>query len=123
MTNGFRRIADATGSVVGSPWAFTANLVLTVLWLLLGPVFQFSDTWQLTMNTAASQVTFLIAFLLQNTQNRDTRALQLKLDELIRSTVGARSQLIQLEELDDQQLDALKAEFERVRRGRSRPAG
>ena len=68
MTNGFRRIADATGSVVGSSWAFTANIALTAIWLLLGPVFQFSDTWQLTMNTAASQVTFLIAFLLQNTQ-------------------------------------------------------
>ena len=123
MTNGFRRIADVTGSVVGSPWAFTANIVLTALWLLLGPVFQFSDTWQLTMNTAASQVTFLIAFLLQNTQNRDTRALQLKLDELIRSTAGARPQLIQLEGLDDDQLDALKHEFERVRERRSRTTG
>jgi low affinity Fe/Cu permease len=123
MTNGFRRIADVTGSVVGSPWTFTANLALTTLWLLLGPVFQFSDTWQLTMNTAASQVTFLIAFLLQNTQNRDTRALQLKLDELIRSTAGARSQLIQLEELDDDQLEALKQEFERVRERRSRSTG
>jgi low affinity Fe/Cu permease len=120
MTNGFRRIADVTGSVVGSPWAFTANIALTVLWLLLGPVFQFSDTWQLTMNTAASQVTFLIAFLLQNTQNRDTRTLQLKLDELIRTTAGARSQLIQLEELDDDQLDALKHEFERLHERRSR---
>jgi low affinity Fe/Cu permease len=123
MTNGFRRIADVTGSVVGSPWAFTANIALTTLWLLLGPVFQFSDTWQLTMNTAASQVTFLIAFLLQNTQNRDTRALQLKLDELIRSTAGARPQLIQLEALDDDQLDALKQEFERVRERRSRSTG
>ncbi len=113
-TNGFRRIADATGSVVGSPWTFAATIGLTGLWLLLGPVFQFSDTWQLTMNTAASQVTFLIAFLLQNTQNRDTRALQLKLDELIRSTTGARPQLIQLEGLDDDQLDALKREFERL---------
>ena len=122
-TIGFRRIADATGSVVGSPWTFTATVGLTAVWLLLGPVFKFSDTWQLTMNTAASQVTFLIAFLLQNTQNRDTRALQLKLDELIRSTTGARPQLIQLEGLDDDQLDALKLEFERVRERRSRQTG
>ena len=114
MTNGFKRIADGTASVVGSPWTFTGTLVLTALWLLLGPVFQFSDTWQLTMNTAASQVTFLIAFLLQNTQNRDTRALQLKLDELIRSTAGARPQMMNLEELDEHQLEALKKEFERL---------
>lgn len=120
MTNGFRRIADGTASVVGSPWTFTAMLALTAAWLLFGPVFGFSDTWQLTMNTAASQVTFLVAFLLQNTQNRDTRTLQLKLDELIRSTVGARPQLMNLEELDEDQLEALKKEFERLgeRRGR-----
>jgi len=110
--------------MVGSPWTFTGTLVLTTLWLLLGPVFRFSDTWQLTMNTAASQVTFLIAFLLQNTQNRDTRALQLKLDELIRSTAGARPQLMNLEDLDEHQLAALKKEFERLsesRGGLSRP--
>ena len=122
MTNGFRRIADVTGSVVGSPWAFTANVTLTVVWLLLGPVFQFSDTWQLTMNTVASQVTFLIAFLLQNTQNRDTRTLQLKLDELIRSTAGARPQLIQLEGLDDDQIDELKRQFEQLHERRRRPS-
>jgi low affinity Fe/Cu permease len=122
MTNGFRRIADRTSSVIGSPWAFTATLVLTSLWLVLGPVFQFSDTWQLTMNTAASQVTFLIAFLLQNTQNRDTRALQLKLDELIRSTAGARPQMMNLEELDEEQLEALKREFERLGKRRSQGA-
>ena len=80
----FRRIADATASAVGSPSVFIATVALTALWLTLGPVFRFSDTWQLSMNTIASQVTFLIALLLQNTQNRDTRALQLKLDELIR---------------------------------------
>ena len=120
MTNGFRRIADGTSSVIGSPWAFTATLALTSLWLVLGPVFRFSDTWQLTMNTAASQVTFLIAFLLQNTQNRDTRALQLKLDELIRSTAGARPQMMNLEELDEEQLEALKKEFERLGERRSR---
>ncbi len=106
---------------VGSPWAFTATLAFTGLWLVLGPAFRFSDTWQLTMNTAASQVTFLIAFLLQNTQNRDTRALQLKLDELIRSTAGARPQLINLEELDDDQLEALKREFERLSERKIRP--
>jgi low affinity Fe/Cu permease len=120
MTNGFRRVADATASFVGSPWTFAANVALTVLWLIVGPVYNFSDTWQLTMNTAASQLTFLIAFLLQNTQNRDTRALQLKLDELIRSTAGARPQLINLEEFDDDQLEALKRQFERIREQRSR---
>jgi low affinity Fe/Cu permease len=120
MTNGFRRIADGTSSVVGSAWTFTATLALTAVWLMLGPVFGFSDTWQLTMNTAASQVTFLIAFLLQNTQNRDTRALQLKLDELIRSTAGARPQLMNLEALDEDQLEALKKEFERLSERKAR---
>jgi low affinity Fe/Cu permease len=120
MTNGFRRIADRTSSAIGSPSAFTATLALTTVWLVLGPVFHFSDTWQLTMNTAASQVTFLIAFLLQNTQNRDTRALQLKLDELIKNTAGARPQMMNLEELDEEQLEALKKEFERMGERRSR---
>ena len=99
---------------------FVATVAATVIWLVLGPVFHFSDTWQLTMNTAASQLTFLIAFLLQNTQNRDTRALQLKLDELIRSSSGARPQLMNLEELDDDQLEALKRDFESLRERRSR---
>ena len=85
-------------------------------------MYGFSDTWQLTMNTVASQVTFLVAFLLQNTQNRDTRALQLKLDELIRSTAGARSQLINLERAVDEELDRLKAEFERLVHRREKPS-
>ena len=92
----FRRIADATASALGSPGVFSATVALTAIWLILGPVFRFSDTWQLTMNTIASQVTFLVALLLQNTQNRDTRALHLKLDELLRSSAGARDQLISL---------------------------
>ena len=120
MMNGFRRVADATASIAGSPWVFAATVVATAIWLVLGPLFHFSDTWQLTMNTAASQLTFLVAFLLQNTQNRDTRALQLKLDELLRSTSGARPQLINLEELDEEQLQALTGEFERLRERRSR---
>ena len=116
--NQFRRIADATASVAGSPGAFTATVAVTAVWLILGPVFKFSDTWQLSMNTIASQVTFLIALLLQNTQNRDTRALQLKLDELIRSSGNARNQLINLEEMDDAALDSLEREFQRIRERR-----
>ena len=113
--NQFRRIADATASVVGSPGAFSATVAVTAVWLMLGPFFEFSDTWQLSMNTIASQVTFLIALLLQNTQNRDSRALQLKLDELIRSSGNARNQLINLEEMDDSALDSLEREFQRIR--------
>src|SRR6187397_2748662 len=120
MMNGFRRVADTTASIAGSPWTFVSTLVGTAVWLLLGPVFRFSNTWQLTMNTAASQLTFLIAFLLQNTQNRDSRALQLKLDELLRSTSGARPQMINLEELDEKEIQALTREFERLRERRSR---
>lgn len=120
MIKDFRRVADRTAAIAGSPWVFVTTVIATVIWLVLGPVFHFSDTWQLTMNTAASQLTFLIAFLLQNTQNRDTRALQLKLDELLRSTSGARPQLINLEELDEEQLQALTRDFERLREHRSR---
>src|SRR6202171_3973957 len=104
----FRRFADEIAEVAGSPWAFVIVVVLTLVWLAAGPVFHFSDTWQLTMNTAASQVTFLIAFLLQNTQNRDTQALQLKLDELLRATGGARTSLMNLEKLSDEELARLQ---------------
>jgi low affinity Fe/Cu permease len=119
MQDAFRNIADRTADIIGSPWTFVASVVLTALWLVLGPVFRFSDTWQLTMNTLASQATFLVAFLLQNTQNRDTRALQLKLDELIRSTTGARDRLVRLEDMSDDDLDRLQEEFEALKRRRS----
>ena len=119
MQDTFRNIADRTATIIGSPWTFVASVVLTALWLILGPVFRFSDTWQLTMNTVASQVTFLVAFLLQNTQNRDTRALQLKLDELIRSTTGARDRLVRLENMSEDELDRLEQEFEALKRQRS----
>jgi low affinity Fe/Cu permease len=115
----FRSLADRTALVIGSPWAFVVVLVASVVWLLLGPVFDYSDTWQLTMNTIASQVTFLVAFLLQNTQNRDTRALQLKLDELIRSSQGARDQLLRLEDMSDDELDRLQREFDAIRERRA----
>ena len=119
MQNTFRDIADRTAAIVGSPWTFVGSVAVTALWLILGPVFRFSDTWQLTMNTLASQATFLVAFLLQNTQNRDTRALQLKLDELIRSTTGARDHLVRLEDMSDGDLDRLQEEFEALKRQRS----
>jgi low affinity Fe/Cu permease len=119
MKSIFRVFADKTAEVTGSPWAFFAMVVITAAWLAVGPAFHFSDTWQLTMNTAASQITFLIAFLLQNTQNRDTRALQLKLDELIRATEGARTSLVNLERLSDDELDKLKREFERISQRRA----
>ncbi len=116
----FRVLSDHTAAIVGSPWAFVATAALTLAWLAVGPLCGFSDTWQLTMNTAASQVTFLIAFLLQSTQNRDTRALHLKLDELLRTHHGARRQLIKLEEWSDDDLGALQRDFERLRDARER---
>jgi low affinity Fe/Cu permease len=119
MKSIFRVFADKTAEVTGSPWAFSVVVVITAGWLAAGPIFHFSDTWQLTMNTAASQVTFLIAFLLQNTQNRDTRALQLKLDELLRATGGARTSLMNLEKLSDEELARLQKEFERISQSRA----
>ena len=119
MPDTFRNIADRTAEIIGSPWTFMASVAVTALWLILGPVFGFSDTWQLTMNTLASQATFLVAFLLQNTQNRDSRALHLKLDELIRSTSGARDHLVRLEDMSDDDLDRLQEEFEALKRRRS----
>jgi low affinity Fe/Cu permease len=117
---GFRRFAEATGRVAGFPWTSRPPSRSHQSGSCSARYSDFSDTWQLTMNIVASQVTFPIAFLLQNTQNRDTRALQLKLDELIRSDAAARKQLINLDAMDDAQLDALKQEFERVRERRSR---
>jgi len=119
MKSIFRVFADWTAEVTGSPWVFFAVVVVTAMWLAAGPGFHFSDTWQLTMNTFASQVTFLIAFLLQNTQNRDTRSLQLKLDELLRATQGARTSLVNLERLSDEELARLKEEFERISQSRA----
>ena len=118
MKSIFRVFADKTAEVTGSPWAFVVVVVMTAVWLAAGPAMHFSNTWQLTMNTLASQVTFLIAFLLQNTQNRDTQSLQLKLDELIRATQGARTSLVNLERLSDEELARLKEEFERISESR-----
>ena len=88
---------------------------LILVWALTGPLFHFSDTWQLVINTATTVITFLMVFIIQNTQNRDTRAIQLKLDELLRAMQGARTRLVALETLTDEELDDLEKEFEKVR--------
>jgi low affinity Fe/Cu permease len=111
----FRRFANWTAVAMGSPWAFVGGVVIILVWGVTGPLFKYSDTWQLVINTGTTIVTFLMVFLIQNTQNRDGKAIQLKLDELIRSAKGARNRLVELENCSDEELAELKAEFEKIR--------
>ncbi len=110
----FTRFAKWTAHTTGRPAAFVLAATTIVVWAITGPLFGFSDTWQLVINTGTTIVTFLMVFLIQNTQNRDTEALQVKLDELIRVTEGAHLVLLDLEELDDRQLDKVRATYERL---------
>jgi low affinity Fe/Cu permease len=103
-------------SLMGSPWAFAASVLTVLIWAALGPAHDYSDTWQLVINTGTTIVTFLMVFLIQNTQNRDARAIHLKLDELIRASTKARNQLIDLENMSNQELDELHAEFCRAQK-------
>jgi low affinity Fe/Cu permease len=112
----FRRLAERTSKIVGSPYSFLVAALIILLWAISGPLFGFSDTWQLVINTSTTIVTFLMVFLIQSTQNRDTKATQLKLDELIRAVKGARDNLIDLEDLSDKDLKRLSTEFEDLRR-------
>jgi low affinity Fe/Cu permease len=112
----FRKFAQASSRVAGSPWAFSSAVIIIVLWGISGPFFGFSDTWQLIINTSTTIVTFLIVFLIQNTQNRESKAVQLKLDELIKSTQKARNGMINLEELSDEELDSLHTQFKKLRK-------
>jgi low affinity Fe/Cu permease len=119
----FCRIRDAfgvfarkTSAVLGTAWAFVLAIVIIVIWALTGPTFHYSDTWQLIINTGTTIVTFLMVFLIQNTQNRDAKAVHLKLDELIRAIGGARNKLVDLEKLSDDELKSLEAEFEKLRK-------
>jgi low affinity Fe/Cu permease len=112
--NAFRVFARTSSSVLGSAWAFIAAILIIAVWALTGPMFHFSDTWQLIINTGTTIVTFLMVFLIQNTQNRDAKAVHLKLDELIRAVHGARNHLVDLEKLSDEELKKLEEEFERV---------
>jgi low affinity Fe/Cu permease len=107
----FRRISCKVAECVGSYWAFCLSILVIALWAGTGPLFHFSDTWQLVINTATTIVTFLMVFLIQNTQNRDAKAIHLKLDELIRSTSRARNTLLNLENLTDEEIARLQKEF------------
>ena len=111
----FRFCAQWIATATGSPWAFMIAVVTILIWGITGPLFHYSDTWQLVINTATTVVTFLMVFLIQNTQNRDTKALHLKLDELLRGVSGARTSLVSLENLSDEELDRLQKEFDRIK--------
>jgi low affinity Fe/Cu permease len=107
----FTKFAKWTARVTGKPVTFISAVVIILIWAVTGPFFNFSDTWQLVINTGTTIITFLMVFLIQNTQNRDTEALQVKLDELIRSSKAARNQVLNLEELDDDELDEIRKEY------------
>lgn len=120
MSEFFRKAAHAVSEATGTPWAFIIALGIIATWGLTGPIFQFADTWQLVINTGTTIVTFLMVFLIQNTQNRDAKTLHLKLDELIRGVEGARTRLVDLEKLSDDELEELQREFERIRKRAAR---
>jgi low affinity Fe/Cu permease len=113
--NRFARFAKRTAEVAGSPWAFIAAIVVTVGWLVTGPIFHYSDSWQLIINSITNIATFLVVFVIQNSQNRDARALHLKLDEVIRAIVGAHNEMIDIENLSDDQLKTLERQYEAIR--------
>ena len=115
VQDAFRVAARKTSAVLGTAWAFMGAVAIIVVWGLTGHIFGYSDTWQLIINTGTTIVTFLMVFLIQNTQNRDSKAIQLKLDELIRSAAGARNRLLDLEALSDEDLQEFQKEFERLR--------
>lgn len=110
----FSRFAKRTSSLSGKPLTFSAAVLLLIVWAASGPIFHFSDTWQLVINTLTTIITFLMVFLIQNTQNRDTAALQVKLDELIRTTQGAHNVLLDLEELEEYELEKIRRRYEKL---------
>jgi len=123
----FRKLSHRTSSAVGTPWAFLIAALIVIVWATTGPLFGFSDTWQLVINTGTTIVTFLMVFLIQNSQNRDFKAMNLKLDELIRGTSGPRTELVALEEMSDEDLERLHQQYitlqeKRQKGDRSEPA-
>lgn len=114
MKDLFRKFASKISQTAGSPFTFVTAISLIVVWAITGPLFNYSTTWQLAVNTMTTIVTFLMVFLIQNTQNRDTKAVHLKLDELIRGIRGARDHLINVEEQTDEEIDKLQIEFQKL---------
>ncbi|MFN2507886.1 MAG: low affinity iron permease family protein [Chthoniobacterales bacterium] len=114
VRDAFRVFARAASEVLGTAWMFVIAVATIVIWAATGHIFGYSDTWQLIINTGTTIVTFLMVFLIQNTQNRDAKAVHLKLDELIRAVGGARNHLVDLEKLSDEELKKLEQEFERI---------
>jgi low affinity Fe/Cu permease len=115
MNEAFRKLSNLISRLAGLPWAFFAALGLILIWLISGPFFDFSDTWQLVINTGTTIITFLMVFLIQNTQNRETKAINLKLDELIRAVGEARNSMVDLENASDEELEDLQGQFQRLR--------
>ena len=116
VSDAFRVFARHSAIALGSAWAFAGAVLVILVWILTGPMFHFSVTWQLVINTATTIVTFLMVFLIQNTQNRDAKAVHLKLDEVIRALKGARNQLVDLENLSDEELKKLEEQFKSMRK-------
>jgi low affinity Fe/Cu permease len=116
VQDAFHIFARNSSIILGSAWAFAIAVVIIIIWGATGPTFQFSNTWQLIINTGTTIVTFLMVFLIQNTQNRDAKAVHLKLDEVIRALKGARNELVDLEALSDDELKKLEEQFQRVRK-------
>jgi len=116
MNELFRKFAQKTSQIVGTSWAFILAVLIIVVWAVTGPMFRYSDTWQLVINTGTTIITFMMVFLIQNTQNRDAKAIHLKLDELIKGVKGARTGFVNLEELSDEELDRLRQEFAKLQK-------
>ena len=119
-TEVFNDFARHASIWVGSPWAFILAAVAVIIWSATGPLFGYSDTWQLVINTSTTIITFLMVFLIQSTQNRDAKAIHLKLDELIHKVKGARNSLIDLEDCTDEELDRLQHQFEALRKNKQK---
>jgi low affinity Fe/Cu permease len=116
VSDAFRVFARRSSAILGSAWVFVVAVLVIVVWGATGPTFHYSDTWQLIINTGTTIVTFLMVFIIQNTQNRDAKAVHLKLDEIIRALKGARNELVDLEDFSDEDLARLEQQFKRLRK-------